>query len=61
MALDAEKTAELKLDEAEELEVRLLDLNEVPAFIRKGGIRHALVVAAFHFLGLFLEENPGKV
>ena len=61
LALGAKKVADLKLDEAEELEVSLLDLDAIPELIRKGGIRHALVVAAFHFLGLFQNQNPGKV
>ena len=61
LALGAKKVADLKLDEAEELEVSLLDLKAVPVFIQKGEIRHALVVAAFHFLDLYQRQNPGKV
>ncbi len=61
LALDAQKTAELDLDEAEELEVGLQDLAQIPQFIQQGQLQHALVVAAFHFLELFKKENPGKV
>jgi ADP-ribose pyrophosphatase len=61
LALNCQKISDLKLDEAEELEVSLLDLNEVDGLIQKGKIQHALVVAAFHFLELFKKQNPGKV
>lgn len=60
LALGAKKVAELKLDEAEELEVLAIGLDEIPSMIREGKIRHALVIAAFHYLELFLKENPGK-
>ena len=61
LALGAHKVADLKLDEAEELEVGLYDLKEVPSLIQKGEIQHALVIAAFQFLQLFSDQNPGKV
>jgi ADP-ribose pyrophosphatase len=60
LALGARKVAELKLDEAEELEVSEVDLDEIPSMIRSGQIRHALVVAAFQYLELFKRENPDK-
>ena len=53
LARGARRVADLKLDEAEELEVSLRDLKDVPGMIRGGEIRHALVVAAFHLLDLF--------
>jgi len=58
LALDAELVSDLKLDEAEELEVVLHDLQEVQSMIYKGGIRHALVIAAFQLFDLFKKENP---
>lgn len=61
LALDAQKTAELDLDEAEELEVSVHPLDEIPGMIRDGRIQHALVIAAFHFLDLFKASNPGKI
>ncbi len=61
LALGVKKVADLKLDEAEELEVNLLDLSEVPSMIQMGRIRHALVVAAFYFFDLYQSQNPGKV
>jgi ADP-ribose pyrophosphatase len=61
LALDAKLVAELNLDEAEELEVSLHDLQEVPGLIRDGQIQHSLVFAAFHLFDLFRKENPDKV
>jgi 8-oxo-dGTP pyrophosphatase MutT (NUDIX family) len=61
LALGARKVAGLKLDEAEELEVLETGLDEIPEMIRDGRIRHALVIAAFHYLDLFQKENPGKI
>lgn len=53
LALDAEKTAELDLDEAEELEVGLYNMEEIPEMIRDGKISHSLVIGAFYFHQLF--------
>ena len=61
LALGARKVADLKLDEAEELEVLEFGLEEVGPMIRAGKIRHALVISAFYYLDLFMKENPGKV
>jgi ADP-ribose pyrophosphatase len=58
LALDAEPTAELDLDEAEELEVSLHPEEEIPKMIRDGRIQHALVVAAFYFYEIFKKGNP---
>lgn len=57
LALDAERTAELDLDEAEELEVSLHDLKDVAGMIRDGRIRHSLVVTAFYFYELFEKKR----
>jgi 8-oxo-dGTP pyrophosphatase MutT (NUDIX family) len=61
LALNAKKVSDLHLDEAEELEVSLHDLREIPGMIKKEHIRHSLVVAAFYYLDLFKQENPGKI
>jgi 8-oxo-dGTP pyrophosphatase MutT (NUDIX family) len=61
LALGAKKVADLKLDEAEELEALEIALDEVPEHIREGKIRHALVIAAFYYLDLFQKVNPGKI
>jgi 8-oxo-dGTP pyrophosphatase MutT (NUDIX family) len=60
LALDAKPAGELDLDEAEELEVSLHDLKDIPRLIRRGGIRHSLVIAAFHFFDLLKSEKKGK-
>ena len=60
LALGARKVSGLRLDEAEELEVVLKDLKDIPKLIRRGGIRHALVVAAFHYFHLYQKQHPGK-
>lgn len=49
----ARRVAEPAPDPAEELEVELIDLTEIPRRILDGEIGHALVVAAFHHLALF--------
>ena len=60
LALGARRVADLKLDEAEELEVSLHDLKDIPGLIRGQSIQHALVVAAFYLVELFKQKNPGK-
>jgi 8-oxo-dGTP pyrophosphatase MutT (NUDIX family) len=61
LALEARQVGGLDLDEAEELEVGWAGLEEVRRLISGGTIRHALVVAAFHYLDLYREQNPGKI
>jgi len=61
LALDAQLVGDLKLDEAEELEVSLYDLNEIPQMVSKGRIQHALIIAAFYFLDQFIKEKPDKI
>jgi len=61
LAEGARRVSDLKLDEAEELEVVLKEFKEIPRLIRKGRIQHALVVAAFHYLDLYRKQHPGKV
>jgi 8-oxo-dGTP pyrophosphatase MutT (NUDIX family) len=61
LALGAHSVGELKLDEAEELEVSFHDLSEVPQLIQNGEVHHSLVLAAFHLLDLFKAKNPGKI
>ncbi len=53
LALEAARTAELDLDEAEELEVSLHDLRDIPQMIAEGKISHSLVIGAFYFYELF--------
>lgn len=57
LALGAQRTSDLHLDEAEELEVIERPVEDVPGLIRSGRIQHALVVAAFHLFDGFREQN----
>jgi 8-oxo-dGTP pyrophosphatase MutT (NUDIX family) len=51
LALDAEKVGEQHLDDAEEIEVHLVPLEEVSAMMKRGNFLHALNVAVlFHAL-----------
>ena len=52
LAQDARPATGLKLDEAEELEASLHDLTDVFDKIRRGQIRHSLVVAALNLFNL---------
>jgi 8-oxo-dGTP pyrophosphatase MutT (NUDIX family) len=44
------KVAELSLDQAEDIEVVEVDLDEIDALVDDGTITHALVIAAFYWL-----------
>jgi 8-oxo-dGTP pyrophosphatase MutT (NUDIX family) len=46
------RLGEPRLEGLEEIRTRLVPLAEIPAMIRCGDIRHALVIAAFHHLHL---------
>jgi ADP-ribose pyrophosphatase len=48
----ASKVAESSLDPDEDIDVVLVPLSDIPVMIKDGTITHALVVVAFHLLGL---------
>ncbi len=50
-----------KFDGTEHLAVRLVPLVEVPSLIANGTIDHALVIVAFHRLGLSFSEKAGGI
>lgn len=50
LARNAQRNGAQALDGAEEIDVTLVDLDEVPALITGGKITHALVVVAFYLL-----------
>jgi ADP-ribose pyrophosphatase len=52
LALNASKTSNVNFDENESVITRLVKLEEISGLIRKGHIKHSLVIAAFHFLSL---------
>jgi len=49
LARKVKKVADPKPDQAEDIEVILVPLSDIPELIRQGKIDHAIVVAAFHF------------
>lgn len=52
LARSCRKVAEPSLDGTEDLRVEAVREADVPALVRGGRIRHALVLAAFHWYGL---------
>lgn len=57
LARDATKRADPQFEGTEETEVVLEPLTRIPELIRTGKISHALVVVAFHWLGLREEAS----
>jgi ADP-ribose pyrophosphatase len=53
LATGCRKVAELNLDHAEDIHVRLVRLAEVPEMIRAGKITHGIVIGAFYWLDLY--------
>ena len=49
VARKIKKVSDPRLDQAEDIEVVLVPLSEIPELIRKGEIDHAIVVSAFYF------------
>ena len=50
LATGCRQVAELKLDHAEDIVVRLVPLAEIPALIRAGKITHGIVIGGFYWL-----------
>jgi ADP-ribose pyrophosphatase len=57
LARNLTKVGNPTLDQAEDIDVVLFPLSEVPRLIRDGVIDHALVIAAFHWLDLEKREG----
>jgi len=58
LARNVTKISSPMLDQAEDIEVVLVPLAEIPAYIREGKIDHAIVISAFHLY--FLQyRTPG--
>ncbi len=51
-ALGAERVAEIRNEGAEETQVELVPLDDLPERVQSGDIDHALVIAALHFFEL---------
>lgn len=54
---EAAATGTMRLDESEEIAVRLVPLEEVDALIQRGIIHHTMVVAAFHHLAIWRRHH----
>ena len=52
LAAGCRKVAELKLDHAEDIVVRLVPLRDIPNLIRTGKIQHGIVIGGFYWLDL---------
>ena len=52
LAKGCHRVAELKLDQAEDIVVRLVPLAEIPTLVRTGQITHGIVIAGFYLLHL---------
>ena len=58
LALECEKKSEVKFDEHESINVRLVPLAEIPKLIVQGAITHSLVIAAFSLFNLSAHFPP---
>lgn len=56
LATGCRKVAELNLDHAEDIVVRLVPLRDIPDYIRTGKIRHGIVIGGFYWLNLQRRE-----
>jgi len=57
LALNVKRVKDPSLDQTEDIEVVFLPLSDIPEFIRKGIIDHAIVISAFSFY--FLHNHKG--
>jgi len=57
LAKDCRKTTELKLDHAEDINVKLVPLVDVPRMIETGGITHGIVIGGFYWLNLYRQKH----
>jgi len=57
VARNVKKVSDLRLDQAEDIEVVLVPLSEIPGLIRNGKIDHAIVISAFYFYFLKLPQG----
>ena len=53
LATGCRRQADLDLDHAEDIAVRLVPLAEIPSLIRSGQITHGIVIGAFYWLDLY--------
>lgn len=57
LAKNCRKIAEPNLDHAEDIQVKLVPLVEVPRLIEKGEITHGIVIGGFYWLNLYRQKH----
>ncbi|MGI8554890.1 MAG: NUDIX hydrolase [Pyrinomonadaceae bacterium] len=60
LALDCEQTSNTKFDEHESIATKIVPADEIENMITDGTITHSLVIAAFHFLEIYLKRSQEK-
>ncbi len=56
LAKNCRKVAEPNLDHAEDIQVKMVPLVEVPRLIEKGEITHGIVIGGFYWLNLYRQK-----
>ena len=56
LVLDCEKSSNQDLDGTEDIEIIFKKINEIPSLIKNREIEHALVISAFYFYNLYLQN-----
>ena len=59
LAEDVSLVADRNLDDTEDLEVILVDLADIPDIVARGEIDHSLVLSAFYYYQIHLNQGPG--
>jgi 8-oxo-dGTP pyrophosphatase MutT (NUDIX family) len=57
LARNCQKITEPTLDHAEDIQVRLIPLADVPTMIEKGEITHGIVIGGFYWLNLYRQKH----
>ena len=57
LAKGCHKVAEPELDQAEDVAVKLVPLDEIPEMIQAGKITHGIVIGGFYWLNLYREKH----
>lgn len=57
LAIDCEKTDEVKFDDHESIVTKIVPMSYVPKLFTNGKITHSLVVAAFHWFSIYMYQE----
>lgn len=57
LARDCRKVGDPKLDQAEDVTVKLVPLAAIPKMIQEGKITHGIVIGGFYWLNLYRQEH----